>query len=133
MLRGTETAEAGRAAQQRWALPAAPPSAPAPAAGGGVRLVVIPDAATTVVRALGTLITDGGGALVSGRRSFGGQNKAVEAEARRALGDSEGAPTAAGESDILRREGGEGRGKKRGLDGGGGGGGGGGKQPRRLR
>ena len=88
MLRGADaSAPPSAGAQERYttgaaASPAA--SCPLPLASGA-RLLVIPDLATTALRApQDASLADG--ALVSGRRSFGGANKAVEAEARRALG-----------------------------------------------
>ena len=155
MLRGgsdAATPQSGRVQEQRWALPPSSSSgAPAAAAASalplpGVRLVVIPDDATTAVRPLDTTIT-ALGALVSGRRSFGGANKAVEAEAHRRVGAPGGAAPG-GEKEAPARGDARGdAGKKREREGGGGGGGGVGgggvgggggrggvgKQPRRLR
>ncbi len=140
MLRGADaSAPPSAGAQERYttgaaASPAA--SCPLPLASGA-RLLVIPDHATTALRApQDASLADG--ALVSGRRSFGGANKAVEAEARRALGgggaEEGGAPQ--GEDAAGKK-----RAREESSSGGGGGGGarraaalrGGAGKPRRLR
>jgi len=125
MLRGTEAAESTRAtAEQGWALPSfAPAPTPSLPAGGalGVRLQVTRDDATTSFHAHDVVLTLESGVLVSGRRSFGGANKGVEAEARRALGLDSAPAAAAGGPQT---EGGKKRGRESGGVGGSGGGGG---------
>ena len=129
MLRGADaSAPPSAGAQERYttgaaASPAA--SCPLPLASGA-RLLVIPDHATTALRApQDASLADG--ALVSGRRSFGGANKAVEAEARRALGGVGG-----GAEEGGAPQGEDAAGKKRAREESSSGGGGGGGARRRV-
>ena len=95
MLRGrTENGAAppGAAAASGPALLPSLPSAPAPAGAPGApaRLLCARDSSSTATGCLDAALTDQGG-MVSGRRSFGGGNRVVEAAARSAYASERGA------------------------------------------
>jgi hypothetical protein len=70
--------------------PSLPPSARAGAPGAPARLLCARDSSSTATGCLDAALTDQGG-MVSGRRSFGGGNRVVEAAARSAYASERGA------------------------------------------
>jgi len=86
MLRGRGEDKQGVEEEEEIANQAFPASGAPPLEGAPKRLVCVRDEHTTVGLALDTSYLDNGG-IVSGRRSFGGANKVLEATAKSAYSD----------------------------------------------